>query len=247
MRYFVPDICAASEAPPETTAQDKFGGVPFGLPQDKWPKCDDCGKSQSLLAQLIHDRTRLDLGRTGRVLFVYQCNHNPGMCATWDAHSGANACIVVEPEELGHRLAELPDDRPTVENEVRVLAWIEKDDGLPASLAPAFLSSDSLNNLSDDVRRRVTSGTRLGGVPCWIQSPEEGPGPGWQFAGQLDSTYSFLRPPTICHTWISDDPKHWEDRTHVGQGPNFGDGGIAYLFLNQLGGMPRCCLFWQCG
>src|ERR1700686_2452335 len=135
MRYFVPDICAADEAPPETTAQDKFGGIAFGLSQDKWPKCNDCGRSQSLLAQLAHDRTRLDLGRTGRVLFVFQCDHDPGMCATWDAHSGANACIIVEPEDLGQRQVELPDDQPTVENEVRVLAWIEKDDGLPTSLA----------------------------------------------------------------------------------------------------------------
>jgi hypothetical protein len=246
MRYFVPDICAASEMPPETREQDKFGGVPFGLRQDKWPKCRDCGKSQSLLAQLVHHPTRLDLGRTGRVLFVFQCNHNPGMCKTWDAHSGANSCIVVEPEQLGHRLTELPGDRPTVENEVRVLAWIEKDDGLPGSLAPAFFSSDSLNKLSNDLRQKVTTGTRLGGVPYWIQSPEEGPGPNWQFAGQLDGTYNFLRPPTIRHAWISDDPNRWEGRTHVGQGPNFGDGGIAYLFLHEVGGMPECCAFWQC-
>src|SRR5262249_14777262 len=114
MRYFVPDICVAAEAPPETTAQDKLGGAPFGLRQDKWPRCRECGKSQSLLAQLTHDPARLELGRTGRVLFVFQCNHDPGMCDTWDAHSGANACIVVEPEELGPRLAELPDDRPIV-------------------------------------------------------------------------------------------------------------------------------------
>jgi hypothetical protein len=134
MRYFVPDICAAAEAAPETGAQDKLGGSPFGLRQDMWPTCTDCGKSQSLLAQLTHDPTHLDLGRAGRVLFAFQCNHNPGMCATWDARSGANACIIVELEELGHRLSDLPDDRPAVENEVRVLAWIEKDDGLPHTL-----------------------------------------------------------------------------------------------------------------
>jgi hypothetical protein len=254
MRYFLPDICAAAEALPETTAQDKFGGVPFGLRQAKWPRCSSCGKSQSLLAQLNHDRARLDLGRSGRVLFVFQCNRDPGMCPTWDAHSGANACIIVEPEELEHRPAELPDDRPTMENEVRVLAWIERDDGLPESLAPAFFLWDSLNRLSDDVRRKVTWGTRLGGVPrwfqgrvpCWFQSPEGAPGSDWQFAGQLDSTYSFLRPPKTRHSWISDDPERWEGRTHVAEWQNLGDGGIGYLFLHRLGGTPRCCLFWEC-
>jgi hypothetical protein len=247
MRYFVPDICPAAEAAPETAAQDKLGGIPFGLGQDMWPKCKDCGKSQSLLAQLTHDHGRLDLGRSGRVLFAFQCNHNPGMCATWDAQSGANACVIVAPEELGDRLTDLPDDRPTVENEVRVLAWIEKNDGLHPSLAPSFFSSKGLDSLSDDVRRRVSWGTRLGGVPSWIQSPDEGPGSDWQFAGQLDSTYNFLRPPKVRHAWISDDPNRWEGRTHVGEGPNFGDGGIAYLFLRQSGGKPRGCLFWQCG
>jgi hypothetical protein len=246
MRYFVPDICPAPEAPPEKTAKDKFGGMPFGLAQDKWPRCGDCGKSQSLLAQLNHDHVRLDLGRVGRILFVYQCNHHPGMCATWDARSGANTCVIVEPEELGHRPTEPPHDRPTVEHEVRVLGWIEKDDGVPTSLAPAFFASHSLDQLSDDVRRRITWATRLGGVPRWLQGPEDGTGPDWQFAGQFDSTHSFLRPPKLRHGWISEDSERFEDRTHVGAGPNFGDGGIAYLFLHR-GGMPRGCLLWQCG
>ena len=147
MRYFVPDICAAAEAPPETAAQDKFGGIPFGLGQVMWPTCKECGKSQSLLAQLTHDHRRLDLGRAGRVLFAFQCNHDPGMCATWDAQSGANACIIVEPEELGHALTDLPGDRPTVENEVRVLAWIEKDDGLPMSLAPSLSRRNGIQTI----------------------------------------------------------------------------------------------------
>jgi hypothetical protein len=246
MRYFVPDICVTAEAPPETTVQDKFGGLPFGLGADKWPKCKECGKSHSLLAQLNHDPERLDLGRAGRVLFVFQCNHEPGLCASWEAHSGANACLVVEPEELGHRPSELPDDQPVVDNEVRVLTWIERDDGLEASLMPAFFSSHSFDHMSDEVLGRVTWGTRLGGMPRWLQSAEEGPGADWQFVGQLGSTHSFLRPPTTRHAWISEDPDRWEGRTHLGRGPNFGDGGIAYLFLLRAGGTPRACMLWQC-
>ena len=69
----------------------------------------------------------------------------------------------------------------------------------------------------------------------------------WQFAGQLDSTHSFLRPPKLRHAWISEDCERFEGRTHFGEGPNFGDGGIAYLFLRQAAGMPRGCLLWQCG
>ena len=112
MRHFVPDICPAPEVKAETAAQDKFGGIPWGLGRQQWPRCRNCGKSQSLRAQLVHDREWLDLGRAGCVLFVFQCNHDPGMCSTWDGCSGANACFVVEPEDLGHALAELPGDLP---------------------------------------------------------------------------------------------------------------------------------------
>jgi len=247
MRYFVPDIYVAAEVAAETNVQDKFGGIPWGLSRNKWPTCRDCGRSQSLLAQLTHDSQRLDLGRGGRVLFVFQCNHDPGMCETWDANSGANACFVVESENLGDTLSALPNDTPLVENEVRVRTWIERDDGLPDSLISAFYSSRGLNALSDDIRRRVTSGTRLGGVPLWIQSPEEAPRADWQFVGQLDSGYSFLSPPRGRHAWVSEDRNRWEGRTHFGQGPNFGDGGIAYLFLRRGAGAPDGRVFWQCG
>jgi len=169
------------------------------------------------------------------------------MCSTWDARCGANACFVVDPEELGDGPAELPDDGPLVENEVVVAQWIERDDGLPTSLTPAFFSADGLNSVGDDIRKKVSWGTRLGGVPRWIQTPEQGPGSGWQFVGQLDSTHSFLTPPKVEETWIWEDRERWESRTHAGQGPNFGDGGIAYLFLRHLDAAPQGCVFWQCG
>jgi hypothetical protein len=57
---------------------DQFGGLPWGLAPELWPKCSECGKSQSLLAQLIHDPTRLDLGRDGRVLHAIGPNFGDG-------------------------------------------------------------------------------------------------------------------------------------------------------------------------
>jgi hypothetical protein len=246
MRYFVPDICPAPEAQPETAAQDKLGGIPWGLGRQQWPRCRACGKSQSLLAQLVHDRERLDLGRDGRVLFVFQCNHDPGMCSTWDGSSGANTCFVVDPDDLGHTLAELPEDSPLMENEVRVLRWIEKDDGLPESSVPLFYSSTAFNGLSDDILGKVSWGTRLGGVPRWLQSADEAPASPWRFVGQIDGTYSFLTPPRLSHAWISEDAERWEGRTHIGEGPNFGDGGIAYVFLDRAGPRPQGHVFWQC-
>jgi hypothetical protein len=199
------------------------------------------------LAQLLHHPVRLDLGREGRMLCVFQCNHDPGMCATWEGGSGANACFVIEPERIGRGLTELPADQPLVENEVRVVQWLERDDGIPASLLPSFYDNDKFNALSIDQIRKIPSSTRLGGIPNWIQSPAEAPRDDWRFLGQLDSTHSFLQAPAHPPSWVHMDKEKWEGRTHYGEGPNFGDGGIAYLFVRNTDTSPQGWFFWQCG
>src|SRR5689334_8522225 len=104
MRYFVPKLMLGVLAPKQAALEDKFGGLPWGLSSARWPLCSACHKPQSMIAQLVHHQDRFDLGRAGRVLFVFQCDHNPGGCATWLGDSGANSCFVLEPEELGYGL-----------------------------------------------------------------------------------------------------------------------------------------------
>jgi len=166
------------------------------------------------------------------------------MCATWEAFSGANACFVVEPEALGSGPTPMPHDAPPVDPEVYVADWISKDDGVAADAAKAFFAEQSFAELPEDLLSGVTWSTRLGGVPRWMQSPDEAPKPNWRFVGQLDGTYSFLSPPVPCPSWVSPDREHWEGRTHFANGPNFG-GGLAYLFLRLDGEHPDGCMFWQ--
>jgi len=247
--YFVPDIRCAEELGTQTAIQDKFGGLPWGLPNSRWPLCKDCGKPQSLLAQLGHDRDRLNLGRDGRVLFIFQCAHDPGLCATWDGHSGANACFVCEPEDLMEGTTSAPRDANLPDHEVRVVGWERRMDLVSADVVPAFFDERRMNALPDAVRESVTFSTRAGGVPQWKQSPAEAPNrsAGWRFAAQLDSSYSFLRAPTVPVDWVSIDDEGYEGRTHIAQGPNFGDGGLAYVFLRDTGSLPEGFVFWQCG
>lgn len=264
MQYFIPQIRVPATAKadpartgvlarllnsgktnaPDQAARERLGGVPWGLPIHQWPKCRDCGKSQSLLAQLEHHPDRLDLGREGRVLFAFQCAHDPGMCATWEAFSGANACLIVEPEALGATPTRVPDDAPPIDPEVHIIDWIENDDRVVANVANAFFSEDTFIELTMEQLAGVTWSTRLGGLPRWMQSPDEAPKPGWRFAGQLDGTYSFLSPPIPCPSWVSVDQENFEGRTHLANGPNFG-GGLAYVFLRHAGGLPEGCIFWQ--
>ncbi|HXY35892.1 MAG TPA: hypothetical protein VEI07_16780 [Planctomycetaceae bacterium] len=247
MKYFVPDIRLATELPPQRSVEDKFGGIPWGLKSDDWPKCSDCGHSQSLLAQLLHDPVRLNLGRAGRVLFVFQCNHDPGMCSTWEAGSGANACFVLEPEALLDQMSSLPADEPELEHELRVVGWFQREDGLPESLVPSFFDDDKYFALPEETLDSVSGITRLGGVPAWIQNPSEAPGPRWRFVGQLSCYHSFFVPPATEESWIWTDPDRGAGRTHCAAGPNFGDDGTAYLFLRDASPVPEGRLFWQCG
>ena len=245
MRYFLPDLRLSCELPPQSAVADKLGGQPWGISQEQWPKCKDCGRSQSLLAQFIHDPDRFDLGREGRVLNVFQCNHNPGMCNTWEGGSGANACFISEPEELTNQLAELPDDMPPLEREAIIFGWVENEDGIDASKKSHFYSSDTYYTLPESEKEKVIMGTKLGSVPWWVQSPDETPNGDWRFVAQLSDFYSFLTPPAAKHLGISEDPERWEGRTHYCDGPNFGGCGTGFIFLNSAP-KPEGWFFWQC-
>jgi hypothetical protein len=249
MRCFLPDIRLASELPEQTILEEKFGGAPWGLPEDRWPTCSDCGKHQSLLAQLVHDDERLDLGRSGRVLFVFQCNHDPGMCGVSSAKSGANACFVVEPEELTEGLTSRPEDNPPTDLEVRIVAWKEMDDGVAEDQVPEFFNEDDYDDLPEGLLAGLPAVTHLGGVPSWVQSPDDAPKDGWRFIGQLDSFYSFFTPPASEIPNIFANPQQYLGRTHFCQGPNFGDGGMAYIFLSPSDDddVPNGWFFWQSG
>lgn len=249
MQYFVPEIRLPEDLPEPVAPHDRFGGQPWGLHNDLWPRCNDCGGSQSFLAQFQHDPVRLDLGREGRMMYVFQCNRDPGMCATWEGGSGANACFVVEPGDQLQGFSALPVDQPPAENEALVAGWLERDSRLPTNIAEAFFSDEQYFALDESLVQSVTQSTRLGGVPAWIQSPSEAPGAaeGWRFVGQLDSTHSFHSAPSVQKPWLSPDNERWEGRSHYGEGPNFGDGGIAYLFIRSGNGLPEGWFFWQCG
>ena len=248
MRFFVPVPRLSTELPPQSGPEDKLGGLPWGLPPNLWPTCRECGKSQSLLAQLLHHPTRLDLGREGRMLSVFQCNHDPGMCATWEREAGANACLITEPEDMLDGPAGLPQDSPSIEQEARIVGWSERDDGIAEQSVQQFYDANVFFEIPEDEAAKPTWSTRLGGVPRWLQSPDEAPADDWTFVGQLDSTYSFFQAPASPgKSGVVVDVDQWEGRTHYCEGPNFGDGGIAYIFTRNSSTKPEGVLFWQCG
>lgn len=268
MEYYIPDIILEQDYDVQTdTLPEKFGGLPIGLKLEHWPKCQDCGKPQTFVAQFSYSSKRLDLGRDGRFLFIFQCSHNPGMCETWSHSSGANACLIVEPEELvsaatssakptstswlsklknnNAQAVNAPQEQPPTEKEVYISSWLAKDDILDVEVINSFYDDSKYLNISDEIIEKVTWSTRLGGVPRWIQSADEYPKPNWVFIGQLDCAYSFLKPPSVSKKWIQTDLENFEGRTHYTNGPNFGMG-LAYLFIKNTEDIPQAKMFWQC-
>jgi hypothetical protein len=103
-----------------TGHEDKLGGLPFGLPSDRWPACAVCGRPQNYIGQ-FHSSDIVDLGRQGRVAFLFQCPDGP-MCESWDRYSGANAAVIVDEADTAH----WPTAAPTgveIEPEGIITAW----------------------------------------------------------------------------------------------------------------------------
>jgi hypothetical protein len=199
MRFFVPRLKFGPFSPPQERLEDKFGGLPWGLPVSLWPVCSFCGKYQSLIAQLAHNDERLDLGKLGRVLHIFQCGEwEKKNCPTWEPGSGANACFVVEPQELGERVtAPVPSTKTSVES--RVATWVVKEDGIDPSQYEAFFDEQSWLSLGEEVRAKAYMATMLRGTPAWAQGPRFSLPPGgladWRFVLQINDSLSFEGPP----------------------------------------------------
>jgi hypothetical protein len=177
------------------------------------------------------------------VLLVFQCNHDPGTCPTWEGGSGANACLILDPEVLSDQLVPMPADSPPLELEARITTWIPKKDAVTKNQKPAFFDDDQYWDLPDAATDSVDFTTKLGSVPAWLQSPSEAPGEGWVFVGQLSDSYQFLEQPTSPIDIFWDE----SENTWICEGPNFGDGGIGYIFLRFGADQPEGWFFWQCG
>jgi hypothetical protein len=223
-------IRGKSQGPQE--GWDRLGGAPFGLSASSWPHCGECGGPMSFLAQFRHDDDRLDLGRSGRVLFLFFCENDPGMCETWDTGSGANACLILEPEDLTVAPTLPPPGLPVTYDVMNITGWSLGDDGVSADLAMRVELENE--ELPEELVDQVDGGTKLGGMPLWVQSPEPLAANGWRFLGQIDS---------VDWTATEEEMRRFPQRGYAG--PNFGDSGIAYLRA-EIADPRRVVLTWQC-
>src|ERR1700677_2104523 len=107
MRYFTPRFQIATLAGEQKKLLSKIGGIPWGLPADRWPQC--CNRPQKLLAQLCHEPPMLDLGSPSAVLHLFQCME----CCGIDEGDGIEDCgrgaLVIDRSELDEGLPPMPE------------------------------------------------------------------------------------------------------------------------------------------
>jgi hypothetical protein len=100
--------------------EDKLGGLPFGLPTHRWPVCAVCGRLQNYIGQ-FRSSGKVNLGRQGRVLFLFQCPEG-ALCGAWDHQSGANAAVLMDDWEMTHSPTAAPAG-VEVEPEGVIIGW----------------------------------------------------------------------------------------------------------------------------
>ncbi len=195
MRSFLPSFQIATLASEQTRLRSKLGGVPWGLPTERWPTC--CDHPQKLLAQLCHEPPMLDLGTPGAVLHLFQCLECLGI---GDGEDGSNAgtAFVLDAPEFGDRLVRVPgydtelDFGGPLIGEFWLTAWQEEDDGIPPARLPEFFDERTYRALQDEFPHLDWYGdrqrTRFGGGPRWTgNGPQTFPPAPFEFLGQLDN------------------------------------------------------------
>ncbi len=187
----------------------RFGGLP-GVPEGfTWPACASCEGPMQFLGQL-------QPGEGEPLLLLFMCQNDPGLCDEWDAESGGNAVVAVEPA-VPLRPAMPPggrDDllRPAHGSDAVAVEGDTYDDARAAWSAAA----------SGRTPRQVLG--QLGGEPAWLQGDET------PDCGACGRAMAFV-------AQLEEGPDH---RTSM----NFGGGGCAYVYrCGCSAGQAR--LLWQ--
>ena len=188
MRYWVPQLRLGIHCPPETTFINRFGGLPWGLPIEKYPTCRGCGRPLRLLLQLRHDPLRLNLGREGRALFAFQCDEVTCHLFGTGAKEGGDLAIVLESSELVDGLPIPPPALTRWFVPVHVIGWDERKELVTPEEHDLILHGElSQFDLPDNKSESIREHEKLGGTPSWGQpGPPFKRGDGWKFLLQMD-------------------------------------------------------------
>ncbi len=203
----------------------KFGGLPYGFDESKWPRSRQTGEPMQFVCQLPFGPD-LFPSVVPSVAFLFISRGEVGE-QTWTPDGGENAVVIVRKDELSSNFADA--DVPRLHRMVK--KWWNKyltpetciyAGLLSGSEDPDFMSESQKQTLPpDDIKRyrSAIEGNKMGGAPAFLQGDELPFAQPWHLLLQLDST--------SVPFWI-----------------NFGDAGIGYAFIDAEGKHGR--FLWQC-
>lgn len=152
-------LLIVAEAPKLTEPLTRFGGLPIAHGSREWPLCRACKRAMQFQGQL---RMPAVNGGGDRLLAVFMCQNEPGMCNEWDADRGGNTVWVL-PAESGELLeppAEGVTRRPTTHGATT----------LEVTASDAFTAKQDWAQANAE-RRRALLG-HVGGQPDWLENDE---------------------------------------------------------------------------
>lgn len=141
----------------------RTGGVPLVPAGFAWPRCATCGGPMQFLAQMLVDFPAAQgAAPDERVLSIFMCQNDPGLCDEWDPVAGGNRGLLFP--RTGLAVAPVPEEGEVLLSETC---------GIDCAAADAAPYPEALSRWSQAHGRPVTDVLgQLGGAPWWLQDDE---------------------------------------------------------------------------
>jgi hypothetical protein len=205
-----------AEAPAATESVTRFGGLPL-IPIDmqfEWPTCATCAGPMQFLGQI-----GLEDPDATRLLLLFMCQNDPGLCDEWDANLGGNRAILVEIDGGGKLAA--PPAKGVTTRESSYGASVEAVDAADYNAARQQWAERHPFPLSQVLGHLAS---HSGAQPSWLQDDET------PNCDQCGNPMRFV-------TQLEEGP---DRKTAM----NFGGGGCAYVFRCSCH-PPSAKFLWQ--
>jgi hypothetical protein len=205
----------------------KFGGQPVWLSEPAWPLSRTTRRPMRFICQIKLPESVRAGGQ--EMAYIFMTEEDEYIDGTWEPDGGENAVILqpgsftpvvtTEPRAAGDSLTSRREIPPTLWQKMQGKLGGVGHEPVELAVREAPAGSSASGAVADADR----FGSRIGGEPDWLQNeewPEVGAdGKKWLFLAQIDSA---------------------GDAFEV----NFGDAGVAYIFVREDGRAAR--MLWQC-